>query len=94
MTIIKFKIVMISLLILVVGGCTALQSRLEMDYGNSFKQAKSNQKLNTCRSKDLTPVRGFDGQTAQIVTEKYRKSFAKPTQEETAYTMRSKSISE
>ena len=86
------KIVLISSLVLIAGGCTALHSRVEMDYGNSFKQARSNQILNPEAGKNLNLVSGLDGQVAQIVIENYRKDFEKPSPAAAAFTMAPKTL--
>lgn len=56
-------------------GCAA--SRLEMDYGTSYKLSKMNQTLNPDAEKNLAPVEGISGQAAQIAADKYEKSFGK-----------------
>jgi len=61
---------------LLISGCAP--SRLEMDYGTSFKLEKFNQTLNPAAEKNLEPVYGMDGQAAEKVLEKYRKDFEKP----------------
>ncbi len=69
-------------LFLISQGCTGKQfSRLEMDYGASFKLARSNQILNPGAGKNLEPVSGLDGRVAQATIEKYQKSFEKPEKE-------------
>lgn len=55
-------------------GCAG-PTRLEMDYGTSFKLAKFNQILNSEAEKNLEPVPGFDGRAAQAAIERYRKGF-------------------
>ncbi len=50
-------------------------SRLEMDYGTSYKLAKFNQTLNPDAEKNLEPVTGFDGVAAQATMGRYHKSF-------------------
>jgi len=50
-------------------------SRLEMDYGTSYKLAKFNQILNPEAEKNLEPVTGFDGGAAQAAIGQYRKGF-------------------
>jgi len=50
-------------------------SRVEMDYGTSFKLAKFNQTLNPDAEKNLEPVTGFDGGAAQAAIGRYRKGF-------------------
>ncbi len=62
---------------LLVVGCTA--SRVEMDYGTSFKLAKFNQTLNPEAEKNLEPVTGFDGSAAQAAVGRYRKGFEERT---------------
>jgi len=54
-------------------------SRLEMDYGTSFKLAKFNQTLNPEAEKNLEPVTGFDGSAAQAAVGRYRKGFEEKT---------------
>jgi hypothetical protein len=50
-------------------------SRLEMDYGTSYKLAKFNQILNPDAGKNLEPVTGIDGQAANAAIGQYRKGF-------------------
>ncbi len=50
-------------------------SRVEMDYGTSHKLAKFNQTLNPQAEKNLEPVTGEDGRTAEAAIERYRKGF-------------------
>ncbi len=50
-------------------------SRLEMDFGKSFKHARSNQIINAEAERNLEPVYGLDGPATQVIMEKYRKSF-------------------
>ena len=52
-------------------------SRLEGDYGTSFKLSKFNQILDLEADKNLEPVTGFDGGAAKASVEKYRKDFEK-----------------
>jgi hypothetical protein len=54
-------------------------SRLQMDYGTSYKLAKFNQVLDPAAEKNLEPVTGFDGEAARITIDKYQKDFEKPT---------------
>ena len=61
-------------------------SRLEMDYGTSFKLMKFNQIANPEAEKNLEPVTGMDGQAAKATIDKYRKDFEKPA-EAPAYTL-------
>jgi len=53
-------------------------SRLEKDFGTSFKFQKANQISNPEAEKNLEPVTGFDGKAAQATMEKYQKEFEKP----------------
>ena len=62
------------------GGCATQTSRLEMDYGTSYKLSKFNQVLEPAAEKNLEPVYGLDGQVAQKAIENYRKGFERPTQ--------------
>ncbi len=50
-------------------------TRVEKNYGKSYKQALANQILDPEAEKNLEPVTGFDGKGSQIAIEKYRKSF-------------------
>ena len=54
-------------------------SRVEKDFGTSFRLAKENQQLNPEAAKNIDPVTGFDGKAAQATLDKYRKDFEKPT---------------
>ena len=67
--------VLIGLIVMsnLLAGCAVY--RTEKDYGNSFRLAKLNQTLNPEAEKNLNPVYGFDGQTAQKVIGAYRKDF-------------------
>ena len=67
---ILFGLIMIPIGLL---GCSTLPTRLEIDFGTSFKLAKFNQILNPEAEKNLDPVTGFDGGAAQGVIEKYHK---------------------
>lgn len=58
-------------------GCTTHISRLEMDYGASFYMAKCQQTFNPEAGKNLEPVKGFNGQAAINVIERYKKGFEK-----------------
>ena len=58
-------------------------TRLEMDYGTSFKLAKFNQILNPDAEKNLEPVIGLDADPAQKIMDRYYKSFETPPQKPT-----------
>jgi hypothetical protein len=53
-------------------------SRLELDYGTSYRLAVYGQILNPDAGKNTEPVTGLDGQAAEVIMNKYRKSFEKP----------------
>ncbi len=59
---------------LVLTGCAG-PTRLEMDYGTSYKLAKFNQTHDPEAEKNLEPVTGFGGGAARAVMERYQKSF-------------------
>ena len=63
---------------LIFTGCAG-PSRVEMDYGTSYKLAKFNQALDSEAEKNLEPVTGFDSGAAKAVIDRYRKDFEKPT---------------
>src|SRR5512143_1368631 len=68
-------LMVISLLI----GCAGPSpSRVQMDYGTSYKLGKFNQILNPEAEKNLEPVIGFDGRAAQATIERYEKDFENP----------------
>ncbi len=74
----KTFFVLINLLVIVIllGGCNIFESRrLEKDYGNSYRLAIENQTLNPEAEKNLEPVYGIDGNTANIIVESHQKSF-------------------
>jgi hypothetical protein len=52
-------------------------SRLDMDYGTSFKLQKFNQIADLDAGKKVEPAEGMDGKAAQATKEKYSKSFEK-----------------
>jgi hypothetical protein len=52
-------------------------TRLEMDFGTSYKLANFNQTLNPEAEKNLEPVTGFDAKTAKAAYDQYLKSFQK-----------------
>ncbi len=81
----KHSIIIILCLLTLGAGCTGPSpfempgpSRVEMDYGTSFKLSKFNQILNPEAEKNLEPVTGMDGQAAKATLDKYRKDFEKP----------------
>lgn len=73
-----FVIIGVIAMFCIAAGCAQPLTRLEMDYGTSYKLAKFNQTLNPEAEKNLKPVTGLDGGAAQASIEQYRKDFAKP----------------
>jgi hypothetical protein len=73
-----FVLVALVAMFLISAGCAG-PSRLEMDYGTSYKLAKFNQTLNPDAEKNLQPVTGFDGAAAKNTLDRYQKDFEKPT---------------
>jgi PBP1b-binding outer membrane lipoprotein LpoB len=73
-------IVALGMTALFLTGCATEPSRVEMDYGTSYKLAKYNQTLNPDAEKNLEPVTGIDGQVGEKIIEKYNKGFEKPAQ--------------
>jgi hypothetical protein len=65
------------LAIFLISAC-AQPSRVDKDYGRSVKQARVNQILYPEAEKNLDPVTGLDGKSAQGSIEKYRKTFEQP----------------
>jgi hypothetical protein len=59
-----------------VGGCAS--SRLETDYGTSHKLAIMEQTANPQAERNLRPVEGIDGKTAQFILDRYHRGFEKP----------------
>jgi hypothetical protein len=61
--------------IFLIAGCAGRVSRLEMDYGTSFRLMKLNQIAYPEAGENLEPADGFDGQAALEIVGKYRKGF-------------------
>ena len=80
MTLMKTNIYIMTLamITLFLAGCATEPSRVEMDYGTSYKLAIHNQTLNPDAEKNIEPVYGIEGQIAEKNVEKYRKSFDRP----------------
>jgi hypothetical protein len=55
----------------------AAPTRIETDYGTSFKLQKYNQIANPDAEKNLKPVEGLDSQAAAGAMNKYHKEFEK-----------------
>ena len=52
-------------------------SRLDMDFGTSFKLQKFNQIADLEAGKEVEPTEGMDGKAAEATVEKYQKGFEK-----------------
>ncbi len=63
------------LLAMILAGCGP--SRLEMDYGTSFKLQKFNQIADPEAGKKFEPAEGMNGRAAEATKEKYQKGFEK-----------------
>ena len=70
-----FVLINLLAIVMLLGGCTVFESRLEKDYGNSHRLAIVNQTLNPEAEKNLEPVYGIDGKTANIIVEGFQKGF-------------------
>ena len=55
----------------------AAPTRVEMDYGTSYKLQKFNQTANPEAEKNLAPVQGLDSRASAGAVEKYQKEFEK-----------------
>lgn len=78
---IKKSFILCSLIVVlsILTGCAGESfSRVERDYGSSFREAKFNQILNPEAGKNLEPVYGLDGTAAQKNVNKYQKDFETP----------------
>ncbi len=71
-----FGTVAITLFSFLLFGCAG-PSRLEMDYGTSFKLQKFNQTLDPGAEKNLALVEGLDGNAAAAIVGQYQKGFTK-----------------
>ncbi len=67
-------ILCIALTIFLISACAG-PTRVEKNFGKSYKQALTNQILDPEAGKNLEPVTGMDGKAAQSSIEKYRKTF-------------------
>ncbi len=71
-------LIIVLCLMIFLGGCAGVTSRLEVDFGTSCKLQKFNQILDPEAEKNLKPVEGLDVKAAELTLEKYRKEFEKP----------------
>ena len=73
----KFFLLLSGLIFLAASLAACAPSRLEMDYGTSFKLQKFNQTADLEAGKKVEPAEGMDGKAAQATKEKYQKGFEK-----------------
>jgi ABC-type oligopeptide transport system substrate-binding subunit len=73
----KFFLLLSGLIFLAASLAACAPSRLEMDYGTSFKLQKFNQIADLEAGKKVEPTEGIDGKAAQGAMEKYQKGFEK-----------------
>ena len=73
----KFFLLLSGLIFLAASMTACAPSRLEMDYGTSFKLQKFNQTADLEAGKKVEPAEGMDGKAAQVTKEKYQKGFEK-----------------
>jgi hypothetical protein len=76
-----FVLIILLAIVVLLGGCTVFESRLEKDYGNSYRLAIVNQTLNPEAEKNLEPVYGIDGNTSNTIVEGFQKSFEERSRE-------------
>jgi hypothetical protein len=69
------------------GACTTGMSRLDADYGTSYRQALVNQVLDPDAERNLKPVYGMTGIAAENVMDKYYKGFEEKKTQAPAYTV-------
>ena len=67
-------------------GCIFGPTRLDTDYGTSYKLSKFNQTLDPEAEKNLKSIEGFDGNAAESTKERYDMGFEKETKPP-AYTL-------
>jgi hypothetical protein len=75
----KYLVIMTLILgLFTYAGCASTSSsELTTNWGTSVAKAKSNQILNHEASKNLDPVVGVDGKSAEKILQRYEKSFEK-----------------
>jgi hypothetical protein len=73
----KMISISLCLLFLLASLAACAPSRLEMDYGTSFKLQKFNQIADPEAGKKVEPAEGMDGKASQGAMEKYQKGFEK-----------------
>ncbi len=72
-----FVLINLSVIVMLLEGCTGtgFSGRLENDYGNSHRLAIANQTLNPEAEKNLAPVYGIGGNTADTIVDSFQGSF-------------------
>ncbi len=65
-------------------GCAAQPSRVQMDYGTSYRLAIANQVLVPEAGQNVAPVEGLSGDAARKVYDRYIKQFERPERESTS----------
>lgn len=75
----KFFLVLSALFLLATTLAACAPSRLEMDYGTSFKLQKFNQIADPEAGIKVEPAEGMDGRAAEATMERYQKGFEKET---------------
>lgn len=63
---------------LLLTACTSLTPNLDSHFGDAVNTAKAQQIINPDAAKNLDPVYGVDGQSAQGAMDNYNKSFKAP----------------
>ena len=76
-----FVIIGVIAMFCIAAGCAQPLTRLEMDYGTSYKLAKFNQIMYPEAEKNLAPVTGLGGRAAQATMDRYWKDFGKAAPE-------------
>ncbi|MEA3386100.1 MAG: hypothetical protein U9Q89_06585 [Thermodesulfobacteriota bacterium] len=64
-------------IIIAFSGCSETPSRVDANYGESVRQAKTSQILYPDAGENLDPCEGLDGQAAATVMHEYREGFKK-----------------
>jgi hypothetical protein len=72
-----FVLINLSLIVMLLEGCTGtgFSGRVENDYGNSHRLAIANQTLNPEAEKNLAPVYGISGNTADTIVDSFQETF-------------------
>ena len=78
-----FVLINLSVIVMLLEGCTGtgFSGRLENDFGNSHRLAIANQTLNPEAEKNLDPVYGIDGNTADTIVDSFQETFEERSRE-------------